>query len=148
MQLFLRIMHFYFFSNLWKSLRICDGCARAAYRQSGDGRGDSGEEEKKEKWGRRRRGGVSLLLTANISTRRKGSNSNMFQVKRIFTRAPSRQIFPQKFWVKSESTPGFLSKNLSLKRKIAINFNSRQKYPFRTNIEFSRKSTYLQLKPI
>ena len=60
----------------------------------------------------------------------------------------NRQIFPQKFWVKSESTPVFLSKNLSLKRKIATNFNSRQKCAFRTNIEFSRKCIYLQFKPI
>jgi len=66
----------------------------------------------------------------------------------IVNRAFSRQFFPQKFWVKSESTPVFLSKNLSLERKIATNLNSRQKYAFRTNIEFSRKCIYLQLKPI
>ena len=35
------------------------------------------------------------------------------------------QFFPQKFWVKSESTPVFLSKNLSLERKIATNLTSR-----------------------
>ena len=64
------------------------------------------------------------------------------------TIAPSRQLFSQKFWVKSESTPVFLSKNLSLERRIATNLNSRQKYAFRTNIEFSRKCMYLQLKPI
>ena len=29
----------------------------------------------------------------------------------------SRQFFPQKFWVKSKSTPVFLSKNLSLEHK-------------------------------
>ena len=66
----------------------------------------------------------------------------------LYSRAPSHQFFPQKFWVKSESTPVFLSKNLSLERKIATNLNSRQKYAFRTNIEFSRKCIYLQLKPI
>ena len=33
------------------------------------------------------------------------------------TRDFSRQIFPQKFWVKSESTPLFLSENLSLEHK-------------------------------
>ena len=64
------------------------------------------------------------------------------------TRGFNRQFFPQKFWVKSESTPLFLSKSLSLERKIATNLNSRQKYAFRTNIEFSRKCIYLQLKPI
>ena len=32
--------------------------------------------------------------------------------------------------------------------KIATKFNSRQKYAFRTNIEFSRKCIYFQLKPI
>ena len=63
-------------------------------------------------------------------------------------RAPNRQFFPQKFSVKSESTPVFLSKNLSLERKVATNLNSRQKYAFRTNIEFSRKCIHLQLKPI
>ena len=66
----------------------------------------------------------------------------------VGARAPSRQFFPQKFWIKSESTPVFLSKNLSLERKIATNHNSRQKYAFRTNIEFSKKCIYLQLKPI
>ena len=30
----------------------------------------------------------------------------------VGARGPTRQIFPQKFWVKSESTPLFLSKNL------------------------------------
>jgi len=45
----------------------------------------------------------------------------------LFCRAFSRQFFPQKFWVKSESTPVFLSKNLSLERKIATNLDSRQK---------------------
>ena len=60
----------------------------------------------------------------------------------------NRLFFPQKFWVKSESTPVFLSKNLSLERKITTNFHSQQKYPCRTNIEFSRKCIYLQLKPI
>ena len=35
----------------------------------------------------------------------------------LWTRDFSRQIFPQKFWVKSESAPVFLSKNLSLERK-------------------------------
>ena len=64
------------------------------------------------------------------------------------TRAPSRQFFPQKFWVNSESTPVFLSKNLSLERKIATNLNSWQKYALRTNIDFSKKCIYLQLKPI
>ena len=54
----------------------------------------------------------------------------------------------QKFWLKSESTPLFLSKYLSLERKIASNLHSRQKYAFRTNIEFSWKCRYLQLKPI
>ena len=63
-------------------------------------------------------------------------------------RAASRQFLSHKFWVKSESTPVFLSKNLSLVRKIATNLNSQQKYVFRTNIEFSRKCIHLQLKPI
>ena len=66
----------------------------------------------------------------------------------LFTRAFSRQFFPQKFWVKSESTPVFLSKNLSLERKIVTNLNSRQKCAFRTSIELSRKCLDLQLKPI
>ena len=63
-------------------------------------------------------------------------------------RAFSRQFFPRKFWVKSESTPVFLSKNLSLERKITTKFNSREKYAFRTNIEFSRKGIHFQLKPV
>ena len=65
----------------------------------------------------------------------------------VLSRAPNRQFFPQKFWVKSESNPVFLSKNLSLEPKLATNLNSRQKYAFRINIEFSRKCIYLQLKP-
>ena len=63
-------------------------------------------------------------------------------------RGPTRQIFPQKFLVKSESTLIFLSKNLSFERKITTNFDSRQKNPFGTNIEFYRKCIYLQLMPI
>ena len=63
-------------------------------------------------------------------------------------RDPSRQFFTQKFWVKSESTLIFLSKNLSFERKITTNFDSRQKNPFGTNIEFYRKCIYLQLMPI
>ena len=66
----------------------------------------------------------------------------------LYSRAPSHQFFPQKLWVKSESTTLFLSKNLSLEHKLATNLNSRHKYAFRTNIEFSRKCIYLQLKPI
>ena len=76
------------------------------------------------------------------------ARAGMLRSIQVPTRAPSRQFFPQKFWVKSESTPVFLSKNLSMERKIATNLNSRQKYAFRTNIEFSRKCIYLQLKPI
>ena len=57
-------------------------------------------------------------------------------------RAPSHHFFPQKFWVKSESTPLFLSKNLSLERKIATNLNFRQKYAFRTNIELNPENAY------
>ena len=68
--------------------------------------------------------------------------------KSVGNRAFSCQFFPQNFCVKSESTLVFPSKNLSLERKIATNLNSRQKYGFRTNIEFSRKCIYLQLKPI
>ena len=67
---------------------------------------------------------------------------------KTWTRAPSRQFFPQKFCVKSELTPVFLSKNLSLECEIATILNSRHKYAFRTNIEFSSKCIYLQLKPI
>ena len=63
-------------------------------------------------------------------------------------RDPSRQFFTQKFWVKSESTLIFLNKNLSLERKITANFDSRQKYPFGTNVEFYRECIYLQLMPI
>ena len=63
-------------------------------------------------------------------------------------RDPSRQFFAQKFWVKPESTLIFLSKNLSFERKITTNFDSRQKNPFGTNIEFYRKCIYLQLMPI
>ena len=63
-------------------------------------------------------------------------------------RDPSCQFFTQKFWVKSESTLIFLSKNLSFERKITTNFDSRQKNPFGTNIEFYRKCIYLQLMPI
>ena len=61
---------------------------------------------------------------------------------------PQPPIFTQKFLVKSESTLIFLSKNLSFERKITTNFDSRQKYPFGTNIEFYRKCIYLQLMPI
>ena len=62
-------------------------------------------------------------------------------------RDPSRQFFTQKFWVKSESTLISLSKNLSFGRKITTNFDSQQKYPFGTNIEFYRKCIYFQLMP-
>ena len=61
---------------------------------------------------------------------------------------PAANFFPQKFWVKSESTPVFLSKNLSLEPELVTNLNSRQKYAFRMYIEFSRKCIYIQLKPI
>ena len=61
---------------------------------------------------------------------------------------PQPPIFTQKFLVKSESTLIFLSKNLSFERKITTNFDSRQKNPFGTNIEFYRKCIYLQLMPI
>ena len=37
----------------------------------------------------------------------------------------------------SESSPGFLSKNLSLKRKIAINFNSRQNLEILSKLRIS-----------
>ena len=65
----------------------------------------------------------------------------------VRTRAFSRQFFTQKFWVKSESTLIFLSKNLSFGRIITTNFDSQQKYPFGTNIEFYRKCIYFQLMP-
>ena len=45
----------------------------------------------------------------------------------VMTRDPTRQIFTQNFWVKTESTHVFLSKNLSLEREIATNLNSRRK---------------------
>ena len=83
--------------------------------------------------------------SANISLANRSRCEFQNEIK---TRVPSRQFFPQKFWVKSESTPVFLSKNLSLERKIATNLYSQQKYAFRTNMEFSRKCIYLQLKPI
>ena len=51
---------------------------RERRRRKNEEEGERGERGEK-------RGGVSLLLTANISERRKGSKSNMFQVK-VFSR--------------------------------------------------------------
>ena len=45
-------------------------------------------------------------------------------VKRVPLRAPSRQFFTQKFWVKSESTPVFLSKILSLSQTNCVNLRN------------------------
>ena len=79
------------FSNLWKSLRICDGCARAAYRQSEDGGGDSGEEEKKEKWGRRR---SIFIFDGKYIDKKEG-----IQLKHV----SSRRIFTQQYFIRNRS---------------------------------------------
>ena len=60
-------------------------------------------------------------------------------------RAPSIRAMSER---KGFFSMDLFPKNLSLERKIATNLHSLQKYVFRTNIEFSRKCIYLQLKPI
>ena len=47
----------------------------------------------------------------------------------------NRQIFPQKFWVKSESAPAFLSKNLSLER-VVFQPSKCKKFHFQPQIWF------------
>ena len=53
----------------------------ARVRHIGNQKMEEGTLERRRRRKNEEEGGVSLFLTANISTRRKGSNSNMFQVK-------------------------------------------------------------------
>ena len=53
----------------------------ARVRHIGNQKMEEGTLERRRRRKNEEEGGVSLFLTANISTRRKGSNSNMFQVE-------------------------------------------------------------------